>query len=138
MALYSVVAIHGLETTSEKTWTFDSRNSENEINWLEDDSMLAKALEEADIWTYDWPADTFQDNPVQGALQDRAKSFLDHLYTQLSKDKPSPVELDQIIFIASCFGGLLLADVPDSPLESLHRSHINRANLGNIPSKHFK
>ena len=66
--------------------------------------MLAAALPQARIYTYDWDANCFQDSPVQ-TLLGHADNLLAHVAGErASQDRP-------IIFVASCFGGLILAEV---------------------------
>jgi hypothetical protein len=66
--------------------------------------MLPAAVLEARIYTCDWDANCFEDAPVQTLL-----GYADNLLArvageQASRDRP-------IIFVASCFGELILAKV---------------------------
>jgi hypothetical protein len=66
--------------------------------------MLPAAVPHARIYTYDWDANCFQDAPVQTLL-----GHADNLLALVAgvrgfRDRP-------IIFVASCFGGLILAEV---------------------------
>lgn len=75
--------------------------------------MLPAAIPEARIFTYDWEANYFKDAPVQ-TLLDRADNLLTHLRAERGKtERP-------LIFVASCFGGLILADVSDPETAELH------------------
>jgi hypothetical protein len=66
--------------------------------------MLPAAIPEARIFTYDWNANYFENAPVQ-MLLGHADNLLAHVIgEQGSTSRP-------IIFIASCFGGLVLAEV---------------------------
>jgi hypothetical protein len=66
--------------------------------------MLPAAVREARIFTYDWDANYFKDAPVQ-TLRGRA----DNLLALVAENQGS--KLRPIIFVASCFGGLVLAEV---------------------------
>ncbi|KAF2235586.1 hypothetical protein EV356DRAFT_575695 [Viridothelium virens] len=99
-----IVAIHRLDTWAPKTWVAyrNRRNSSNgEINWLKDDNMLPQKLRDARIFTYDWNANTIGD-PAEDTLLGHAKTLIRELGERDCNDTP-------MIFIASCFGGLLLA-----------------------------
>lgn len=100
--IHSIVAIHGLATESPRTWESKSRGGV--VNWLSDQDMLPAAVPEASIYTYDWNANSFSDAPVQ-TLLGHADTFL-ALMTEHRGGGGRPV-----IFIASCFGGLVLAEV---------------------------
>ena len=99
----SIIAIHGLGTESPKTWEY-KKDGSGVVNWLSDKTMLRAHILEARIFTYDWNANYFEDAPVQ-TLFGRTNVLL-ALVTenQVSKKRP-------IIFIASCFGGIVLAEV---------------------------
>ncbi len=80
------------------------------MNWLVDTDMLPHAIPEARIFTYDWDANCFGDAPVE-TLLGYADTFLRHVAEgRGSKTRP-------IIFVASCFGGLILAKVYNYPTE---------------------
>ncbi|KAK4205172.1 putative kinesin light chain [Triangularia verruculosa] len=65
--------------------------------------MLPAALPEACIFTYDWNANYFEDAPVQTLL-----GHADMLLGLVSEGRGSQTR--PIIFVASCFGGLILAE----------------------------
>ncbi|GKZ33018.1 hypothetical protein AbraIFM66950_002735 [Aspergillus brasiliensis] len=97
----NVIAIHGLETKSDRTWVYkkDSRDTK----WLSDKDMLPEVVPNARIYTYNWEANFYADS-TQKTLDEHASSLLWHLKTTLGSD-PKP-----ILFIASCFGGLVVAE----------------------------
>ncbi|KAK0724150.1 hypothetical protein B0H67DRAFT_640719 [Lasiosphaeris hirsuta] len=100
----SIIAIHGLGTESPRTWEFKKRTlGGDSVNWLSDGDMLPAALPEARIFTYDWGANSFKDAPVQTLLGQAAT-----LLGLISEARGSQTR--PIIFIASCFGGLVLAE----------------------------
>lgn len=98
----SVIAIHGLGTESPRTWVFKKKDG-CKVNWLADPTMLPAAVPEATIFTYDWNANYFEDAPVQ-TLLGHADALLAHAKENQSSSKRP------IIFVASCFGGLVLAE----------------------------
>ncbi|KAI1087864.1 hypothetical protein F5B19DRAFT_473769 [Rostrohypoxylon terebratum] len=97
-----IIAIHGLETESPRTWIYKKEGSQA-VNWLEDNDMLQTAVPQARIYTYNWDARVFDNAPVQ--------TLLGHADTLLSlvNGEQGP-NRRPIIFIASCFGGLILAE----------------------------
>ncbi|KAI0852279.1 hypothetical protein F5Y00DRAFT_192622 [Daldinia vernicosa] len=46
-----IIAIHGLDTESPRTWTYE--NGSRSVNWLKDEAMLPAAAPDARIYTYD-------------------------------------------------------------------------------------
>jgi hypothetical protein len=102
----SVIAIHGLGTESPRTWEFDKKDGSGVVNWLADSDMLPSVVPKAAIYTYDWNANSFQNAPVQTLL-----GHSDNLLALVAAQHKSSGR--PIIFIASCFGGLVLAEVRD-------------------------
>jgi hypothetical protein len=66
--------------------------------------MLPAAIPEARIFTYDWDANYFEEAPVQTLLGHADVLLALVAESRVSKRRP-------IIFIASCFGGIVLAEV---------------------------
>ncbi|RYP48627.1 hypothetical protein DL768_005518 [Monosporascus sp. mg162] len=93
---------HGLDAASPKTWECRHKDGRS-VNWRSDRDMLPAAVPYARIYTYDWEANCSDHAPVQtlfghaGALLARAAE------ARASSTRP-------IIFVASCFGGLVLAE----------------------------
>ncbi|KAK1760821.1 hypothetical protein QBC47DRAFT_368295 [Echria macrotheca] len=101
---FDIVAIHGLGTTAPRTWEYKLPGAPgNVVNWLADGDMLPRRFPGARIHTYTWNADYLEDAPTQSLLGE-ANKLLMHV-SDLVERGPRP-----IIFIASCFGGLLLAE----------------------------
>ncbi|KAK7423712.1 hypothetical protein QQX98_000902 [Neonectria punicea] len=100
-----IVAIHGLETQSSRTWQFKRKPAQGGgvVHWLANSHMLPTAIPESRIFTYDWNSSSFRDAPVQ-TLRGHADTLLSHL-ADLRGTRRRP-----IIFVASCFGGLMLAE----------------------------
>ncbi|KAH8880627.1 hypothetical protein GQ53DRAFT_669415, partial [Thozetella sp. PMI_491] len=102
-----IVAIHGLDTESPRTWMAwkqPGNPSAGQVHWLRDREMLPSVVPNARILTYDWNAAIV--DSAADILLGHADGLLDRLHE--SSDRP-------IVFIASCFGGLLLA-------KALHRA----------------
>ncbi|KAI0887873.1 uncharacterized protein GGS22DRAFT_90148 [Annulohypoxylon maeteangense] len=98
-----IIAIHGLDTESPRTWTFDKRDGSRAVNWLKDSDMLPAAIPSARVYTYDWNAKVFDNAPVQTLL-----NHADNLLALVTEERGASSR--PIIFIASCFGGLILAE----------------------------
>ena len=100
----SIIAIHGLGTASPRTWEFKKKDG-GIVNWLADGHMLPAAIPEARIFTYDWNANYFKDAPMQTVL-----GHANNLLALIAENRGSKNKRP-IIFVASCFGGLILAEV---------------------------
>jgi hypothetical protein len=103
-----IIAIHGLDTNSEKTWTW--RGNCRKVNWLADPDMLPSRVKGVRIFTYDWPADLLQPSDlVQKTPDEFAILLFEEIRSRVqitgdhgrSEDRP-------ILFIASCLGGIVL------------------------------
>ncbi len=85
--------------------------------------MLPEAIPEARIFVYDWDANCFNDAPVKTLL-----GHGDTLLRLVAASRGS--ELRPIIFVASCFGGLILAEVCTSLRFPTKRIDISRRLSG--------
>jgi len=124
----SIIAIHGLETSAPTTWQYrceeDEDGKPDVVNWLSDENMLPKFVPNARIFTYNWHAN-YSRASVDLTLQDHAYSFL--LDLRAARQKVSFKIVSQVwmnsfltntqedeafdrpvVFIASCFGGLVV------------------------------
>ncbi|KAI0545030.1 hypothetical protein F4679DRAFT_562410 [Xylaria curta] len=108
-AAVDIIAIHGLRARSPQTWLAWKKEGDPEsgnVFWLKDEEMLPRFIPDSRILTYDWNA-----NYVKDASKDRflghADTLLEHIYQNRLETNRS---CRPIIFIASCFGGLLLAN----------------------------
>ncbi|KAF1990458.1 NACHT-domain-containing protein [Aulographum hederae CBS 113979] len=107
-ASVDVVAIHGLDTGSPRTWiayAVEKDIRSRAVHWLEDDDMLPSVIPNARIFTYDWNANTFK-GAAEDNLPGHATAFLD----KLKQKRHLNAQGRPIIFVASCFGGLLLGE----------------------------
>lgn len=92
LTVSSIVAIHGLDTHSPKTWVAwkkDGDSASGEIHWLQDLDMLPSIIPNARIFTYDWNA-SFDRSPATDLLLGHANALLDRLRVRRSKVKFSP------------------------------------------------
>ncbi|KAK8127988.1 hypothetical protein PG984_009096 [Apiospora sp. TS-2023a] len=102
--LVSMIAIHGLDTESPKTWVFE-KDDGSQINWLSHEEMLPAAIPGARIYTYDWNAKAFDNAPVQTLL-----GHADTLLGLITAERGQDAQDRPLLFVASCFGGLVLAE----------------------------
>ena len=103
-----IIAIHGLDTNAEKTWTWVGDGSK--VNWLADPDMLPSKVEHVRIFTYEWPADLLQPSDLVQKTQDEFATILFekiHSQLQITSDHARS-EHRPILFIASCLGGVVL------------------------------
>ena len=69
----SIVAVHGLDTSSPKTWLAYERDGPPDIrgrafNWLSDVEMLPAVIPNVRIWTFDYNANYHSNAPVVDLL----------------------------------------------------------------------
>jgi hypothetical protein len=82
--LLSIVAVHGLGTSSPKTWTkYNYIQNENavvkeEVNWLNDSRMLPLQIPDARILTFNYDSNWYAQAPAQRLLP-LAEQLLDVL-----------------------------------------------------------
>ncbi|KAK3369601.1 hypothetical protein B0T24DRAFT_596325 [Lasiosphaeria ovina] len=105
-----VIAIHGLNTTPSRTFSANEEQGNPHsrlVNWLSDDDMLPAVFKKrrARIFTYHWNANTFIDASTE-SFGGQAEALLSRIHEARTKDETTELP---IVFIASCFGGLLLA-----------------------------
>ncbi|KKO98258.1 hypothetical protein THAR02_09642 [Trichoderma harzianum] len=100
-----IIAIHGLDTSAPTTWEYRSQNGQT-INWLRDKDMLPAAVPRACLMLYNWPA-KFYTNAVDLTLHDLAEGLWLDIHARRCQRR-EPV-YRPILFIGSCFGGLVIA-----------------------------
>ncbi|KAI1363900.1 ARM repeat-containing protein [Xylaria arbuscula] len=99
-----IIAIHGLDTDSQKTWTWKEEGRPS-VNWLTDPDMLPQRAPRARIFTCDWPADLFEpSDTVQKTINELARLLL----ASIRNRPPATTNNRPIVFIASCLGGVIL------------------------------
>jgi hypothetical protein len=129
-----IIAIHGLDTNSEKTWTWQGNG--RKVNWLKDPDMLPEMLRKEEgmhvrVFTYDWPAGLLQPSDV---VQKDCYEFATLLFEKI-RDRP-PIKDDRakrgerpILFVASCLGGIMLMKALVGAARSKYQ-HVQRATRG--------
>lgn len=83
----SVIAIHGLDTNSERTWmayAVEGDLSSEQVHWLQNHVMLPSRIPYARIFTFDWNANSHSDAAIDDLLG-HATSFLQ----QISLSRPA-------------------------------------------------
>lgn len=106
-----IIAIHGLDTNSEKTWTWEDRKDPTtRVNWLQHPAMLPNKIERVRIFTCDWPADLLQpSDSVQKTGEEFASLLFEDIRRELhTTSNPARSNDRPILFIASCLGGIIL------------------------------
>lgn len=102
--------MHGIETHSQKTWTAYEREKEprgRATNWLCDEDMLPSVVPQARIWAYDYISNCYSDNAPEIDILGLGDSLLEIL--RGAHDKGVVKRL--LVFIGSCFGGIVVAQM---------------------------
>ncbi|EXU98174.1 ankyrin repeat protein [Metarhizium robertsii] len=115
----SIIAMHGLDAKSPDTWIAwkeDGNPASGDVHWLRDDDMLPRSMPNSRILTYDWNA-----NYAADASSDKFLGHADALLDRIYVDREDTGRLEHpIIFVASCFGGLLLAQALIRSADQFH------------------
>ncbi|KHO11208.1 nacht nucleoside triphosphatase [Metarhizium robertsii ARSEF 23] len=102
-----IIAIHGLDTKAPETWTWRDRcHPKNNVNWLEQEDMLPHEVGNARIFVCNWEAEMFQKSTPTN-LEESAQSFLRIMRQHLEQGERGAAA-NPVLFIASCFGGIIL------------------------------
>lgn len=104
----SIVAVHGIQTCSPNTWIAyesDKYSRGRQVNWLTDEDMLPRVMPHARIWVFDYNSRYSSDAQVI-----RIKELGD-VFLQFMWDRRDELGKRPIIFIGSCFGGIVIAQV---------------------------
>ncbi|OBU00767.2 hypothetical protein VE01_01233 [Pseudogymnoascus verrucosus] len=102
-----IIAVHGIETISPKTWTAYERDTEprgRSFYWLKDANMLPSVVKGARIWAFDYNSNYSHDAQTV-KIDGLAMALLNCM-----KDRRGDFESRKIIFIGSCFGGVVVAE----------------------------
>ncbi|PVH70823.1 NACHT-domain-containing protein [Cadophora sp. DSE1049] len=107
-AKIDIIALHGLDAQSPTTWIAwkeDGEPQSGDVHWLRDPHMLPLVIPKSRILTYDWNAN-YDKTASSDIFLGHADTLLDRIYV----DRKDTNRLKRpVIFIASCFSGLLLA-----------------------------
>ncbi|KAL5351267.1 hypothetical protein ACLOAV_003119 [Pseudogymnoascus australis] len=102
-----IIAVHGIETISPKTWTAYEQDRDpkgRSFYWLKDDNMLPSVVKGARIWAFDYNSNYSHD--AQTVKVDGLATAL----LNFMKDRRDDFKSRKIIFIGSCFGGVVVAE----------------------------
>ena len=69
--------------------------------------MLPKAIPQARIWVYDYNSKCYSDNAQEIDILGLGQTFLEVLWITRSKD----IGRRPLIFVGSCFGGIVIVQV---------------------------
>lgn len=94
----SIIAIHGLDTQSPKTWIANKDEGSRvvEVHWLQDPEMLPSKIPDARIFTYDWNSNTFSDAAMEDLF-----GHADTLLQQLFHERVRLVPLENLSLISN-------------------------------------
>lgn len=81
------------------------------MNWLSDEDMLPNMVPQARIWAYDYNSNCYSDNAQEIDILALGYTFLEIL--RGAQDEG--VGKRMLVFIGSCFGGIVVAQVRLSP-----------------------
>ncbi|KAI0412356.1 ARM repeat-containing protein [Xylaria grammica] len=125
-----VIAIHGLDTDSPRTWTWKHQRPKQDVNWLEDPEMLPKFIPTARIFTCNWPADLFERPDLeQKMMEEFARLLLAGVQSRPPATNEDPRRDNRpIVFIASCLGGVVLMKALD--MATHNYDSVRRATRG--------
>ncbi|KAH7117683.1 ankyrin repeat-containing domain protein [Dendryphion nanum] len=101
-----IIAVHGLETTSPTTWIAYEKEADLESkphHWLKDSDMLPSIVKEARIWHFDYNS-RWSHDAQNGHIEGVADTLLN-----LIQNKYDEFRSRALIFIGSCFGGIVVA-----------------------------
>ncbi|KAK0631109.1 hypothetical protein B0T17DRAFT_607771 [Bombardia bombarda] len=107
-----IIAIHGLDTNSEETWTWkDPKHPGVPVNWLQHDTMLPSKVKRVRIFTCDWSADLLQPSDlVQKTEEEFALLLLEDIQRERQMNGHASATRG-IIFLATPFRGTSFRDV---------------------------
>ena len=98
-----------METQSPKTWVAYERDEEprgRAVNWLCDADMLPAVIPGARVWTYDYNSSCYMENAMEVDIEGLGTTFLEMLTRRESEIGSRP-----LLFVGSCFGGIVVAQV---------------------------
>ena len=93
-----------------RTWTAHERDEEprgRARNWLRDEDMLPHILPQARIFLYEYNSNCYSDNAQEIDILGLGESFL----AMLDAAEDNGIGKRSLLFIGSCFGGIVVAQV---------------------------
>lgn len=120
----SIVAVHGIETCSPKTWTAFEKDEEPRgrgVNWLVDEDILPRVVPQARIWVFDYNSNYSRNAQVIG-IKNLGETLLSFITMEKLGTRP-------IVFIGSCFGGIVITQVGFLRHASSEKCRIRRDTL---------
>ncbi len=78
----SIIAIHGLGTTTPRTWEYKTKTGV--VSWLSDSDMLPDIVPSARIYTFSWNANYYSDASI-ARIENVAEVLLSNLQNQRDK-----------------------------------------------------
>ena len=111
----SIIAVHGIETASPRTWTYKQANNSNGsgINWLSDEDMLPEVVPQARIWVFD-----YNSNYIESAQKVHIGGVGETLLKSIEHEET--LGKRPLVFIGSCFGGFIVAQVRGTRVSLSH------------------
>jgi hypothetical protein len=105
-----IYAIPGLDAKAPDTWVWvDPENKERKCNWLKDPKMIPHYIPNARIFTYNWNSDLFREpKTAELIVAEHARCLLADI--QYHRRQVGLAKVRPVVFIASCLGGIVLAD----------------------------
>ncbi|KAE9370182.1 hypothetical protein N431DRAFT_468253 [Stipitochalara longipes BDJ] len=111
---FDVIAVHGLGVTSPRTWIAYEREGQKgthgrEFIWLVDLDMLPSIIPGSRIWTFDYNSNYYQESSAADlvGLGDMLLSAIEKV--RRDRGNQNNTVMKSILFIGSCFGGLVVA-----------------------------
>ncbi|KAI0854475.1 hypothetical protein F4860DRAFT_499369 [Xylaria cubensis] len=126
---YDIVAIHGIGAHPDDTWckTIDRRGERVHLNWLLDKEMLPAALPNARIMRFGAKTQWFGELLIKQTVSSVAELLL----IALTRDrKENDCQARPLIFIAHCFGGLVVMKTLLNAANELEHRHIFNSVAG--------
>ncbi|KAF1961532.1 hypothetical protein CC80DRAFT_402666 [Byssothecium circinans] len=100
-----IVAIHGIGAHPDDSWckNVGTKESPQWVNWLDENGMLPAVVPSARIMRYGYESKWFG----EGALRQKASTVAQRLLLALKRERKE-YQFRPLIFIAHCFGGLVV------------------------------
>ncbi|KAF2727049.1 hypothetical protein EJ04DRAFT_452134 [Polyplosphaeria fusca] len=102
-----IVAIHGIGAHPDDSWckNVGTKESPQWVNWLDENVMLPAVVPSARIMRYGYESKWFG----AGALRQKASTVAQRLLLALKRERKE-YQFRPLIFIAHCFGGLVMLE----------------------------